>query len=94
MACFIAEYPDFGGNLLNHFSGDLEEARTAAEENYCGCYRSLADYAEELTEQTTQIPANLIDYIDYERMGRDMKLSGDIFTIETGYGEVHTFWSR
>lgn len=93
VACFIAEYPDFGGELLNHFGGDLGEARTAAEENYCGCYHSLADYAEELTEQTTHIPANLTYYIDYERMGRDMALSGDIFTIETGYGEVHIFWS-
>jgi len=94
VACFITEYPDFGGELLNHFGGDLEEARTAAEENYCGCYRSLADFAEELTEQTTQIPANLTYYIDYERMSRDMELNGDIFTIETGYEEVHIFWSR
>lgn len=59
LACFIAEYPDFGGELLNHFGGDREEAKTAAEENYCGCYRSLADYAQELTEETTQIPENL-----------------------------------
>lgn len=94
VACFIAEYPDFGGELLTHFGGDLEEARTAAEENYCGCYQSLADYAEELTEQTTQIPENIVYYIDYERMGRDMELSGDIFTIETGYGEIYIFWSR
>jgi len=94
MACFIAEYPDFGGELLNHFSGDLEEARIAAEENYCGCYHSLADYAEELTEQTAQIPENIVYYIDYERMGRDMELSGDVFTIEAGYEEVHIFWSR
>ena len=45
--------------MLNNFGGDLEEARTAAEENYCGCYKSLADFAEELTEDTTQIPENL-----------------------------------
>src|SRR6187455_828998 len=72
IACFIAEYPDFGGELLNHFGGDVEEARTAAGENYCGCYQSLADYAQELTEETTQIPENLTYCIDYERMGRDM----------------------
>jgi len=28
-----------------------DEARKAADENYCGCYKSLADYAEELTDQ-------------------------------------------
>ncbi|MCB1935367.1 MAG: antirestriction protein ArdA [Nitrosomonas sp.] len=94
IACFIEEYPDFGGELLNNFGGDLEEAKTAAEENYCGCYKSLADFAEELTEDTTQIPENLAYYIDYERMGRDMELSGDVFTIETAFEEVHIFWSR
>ncbi|MBN4078634.1 antirestriction protein ArdA [Gammaproteobacteria bacterium AH-315-C21] len=30
-------------------------------------------------------------YIDYERMGRDMEMSGDIFTVETGYKQVHIF---
>ena len=94
IACFIEEYPDFGGELLNNFGGDLEEAKTAAEENYCGCYKSLADYAEELTEETTQIPENLSFYIDYERMGRDMELSGEVFTIEKGFEEVHIFWNH
>ena len=94
VACFIAEYPGFGGELLNHFGGELEEARTSAEENYCGCYKSLADYAQELTEETTQIPEQLAYYIDYERMGRDMEMSGDIFTLETGLETVHVFWSR
>ena len=94
IACFIEEYPDFGGELLNNFGGNIEEARTAAEENYCGCYKSLADFAEELTEETTQIPENLAYYIDYERMGRDMELSGDVFTIETAFEEVHIFWNH
>jgi len=71
-----------------------EEARKAAEENYCGCYKSLADYAEELIDQTTQIPESLTYYIDYGKMGRDMELGGDVFTIETGYEEVHIFWNH
>lgn len=94
IACFIEEYPDFGGELLNNFGGDLEDARTAAEENYCGCYKSLADYAQELTEDTTQIPESLAYYIDYERMGRDIELNGDVYTIETGYEEIHIFWNH
>ncbi|PXX08223.1 antirestriction protein [Nitrosomonas ureae] len=94
IACFIAEYPDFGGELLNLFGGDLEEARTAAEENYCGCYKSLADYAQELTQETTKIPETIAYYVDYERMGRDMDLNGDIFTIETGYETIHLFWNH
>ena len=93
IACFIEEYSDFGSELLSHF-GDVDEARRAADEDYCGCYRSLADYAQELTEETTDIPANLTYYIDYESMGRDMALNGDVFTIETAFEQVHVFWNR
>ena len=64
------------------------------EESYSGCYKSLADYAEELTDGTTEIPEHLQYYIDYERMGRDMELGGDIYTIETAYDEVHIFWAH
>jgi antirestriction protein len=93
IAVFIEEFPDFGGELINHF-GDLESARKSAEDNYAGCHKSLADYAAELTEETTTIPGSLRYYIDYERMARDMELSGDVFTIEEGYEQVHIFWSR
>jgi len=48
------------------------------------CYKSLADYAEELTEGTVQIPENFVYYIDYERMGRDMEMSGDILQHRNG----------
>lgn len=93
IACFIEEYSDFGSELLSHF-GDPDEARRVADEDYCGCYRSLAEYAKELTEETTDIPASLVYYIDYESMGRDMELNGDVFTIETAFEEVHIFWNR
>lgn len=61
------------------------------EEQYNGCYSSLADYAQELTEDTSEIPEHLEFYIDYERMDRDMELGGDVFTIETAFDEVHVF---
>lgn len=93
IACFIEEYPDFGAALLDH-TGDVDEARKVAEEDYCGCHRSLADYAQELTEETSDIPSHLINYIDYEKMARDMEMSGDVFTIETAWDQVHVFWSR
>ncbi|CAB5601445.1 Antirestriction protein [Pseudomonas putida] len=93
VACFIEEFPAFGGALLAQFSS-IEEARKAADEDYCGCYESLADYAQELTEETTVIPESLSYYINYEAMARDMELNGDVFTVEVGYREVHVFWNR
>lgn len=93
IACFIEKFPVFGGALLSQFAS-VEEARKAAEEDYCGCYESLADYAQELTEETTEIPEALRYYIDYDAMARDMELNGDVFTLETGYRQVHVFWNR
>lgn len=93
IARFINQYPDFGAELLNHYS-DIDEAREAAEDNYIGVYTSIADYIQSYTEETTEIPKHLQYYIDYERMGRDVEMSGDIFTIETSHQEVHIFWSR
>ena len=90
-AVFVQEHGELGAEVLNHFN-DLDEARTVLEDNYAGCYASLADYAEELTDETTQIPENLAYYIDYECMARDMEMSGDIFAIETAHDEVHVFW--
>ena len=94
IACFIEEHPELAGALLNQFGGHLEDAKKAIEDNYSGCYSSLADYAEELIEGTAEIPEHLQYYIDYERMGRDMELGGDIYTIETAFDEVHIFWNH
>lgn len=82
-----------GGQILSHFSGDLDEAN-AAFEDYAGCFASLAMFMQDLTEDTMTIPENLALYIDYEAMGRDAELNGDLFTIETGFEDIHIFWSR
>ena len=87
------EHEELGAELLAHFSS-IDEARTAIEENYAGCYESIADFAEELTEDSVQIPESLARYIDYNAMAYDMEVGGDIFTIELGYRAVHIFWSR
>ncbi len=94
IACFIDEHGEIASGLLNHFCGDVEGATKTIEDHYVGCYKSLSDYAEELTESIGDIPKHLAYYIDYERMGRDMELGGDVYTIETGFEEVHIFWSH
>lgn len=93
MAAFIAEHGGLGGKLIAHFGGDLDEARTAIEDHYAGEYASLAEFAQELTEQSTAVPQCLDFYIDYDAMGRDMALC-DVFAIETAFNELHIFWSH
>lgn len=93
LAEFIYENGRIGGMLLNHYCGDLEEAK-AAMENHAGEYRSLGEFAEEITEQTTEVPQHLSYYINYDQMGIDMECNGDILAIETSFEEVHVFWYR
>ena len=94
LAAFVEEHGELGGAVLAHFCGDIGQAREALEDNYCGEYRNLADFAQELTDDITEIPPSLVYYIDYRAMARDMELSGDVFTVETGFEAVHVFWNR
>lgn len=92
LAAFIAEHGEIGGKLVEYYR-DLNDARRAIEDAYAGQFRSLADFAEELTEETSQIPDSLRFYIDYDRIARDLEIS-DVFVIETGFEQVHVFWSH
>ena len=93
LAEFMQEHEEIGALALDHYCGDIEDA-TRALENYMGCYSSIADYAQEITESGTEIPEHMQFYIDYERMGRDMDMSGDILTMQTRFDEVHIFLSH
>ena len=91
LATFIAEHGDIGAGLLDYYSGDLEEAWGAIKNRYHGAHASLADYVQELTEETTPIPTSLRYYIDWQAMARDAEMSGDLFTVSTAYEVVHVF---
>ncbi len=94
LAEFIEERGTLGGKLLEHFGGDLGDA-SAAFEDYAGEHKSVADFAQDLTEETgPEIPKQLEYYINWQAMGRDMEMSGDIFTLQTGLEEIHVFWAR
>jgi len=94
LAQFIGEHPDLGAHVLEHFNGDVDASRQAIDENYAGCHRSLADFAEDITCETAPPPEHLAHYVDWSSMAHDMELNGDVFTIETGFEEVHVFWGR
>ena len=93
LAAFVSEHGELGGKLLANFNGDLEDAE-AAFEDYAGEHKNPAEFAQDLIEQTTEIPENLVNYVDYDAIARDMELNSDVFTIELGFESVHIFWSR
>lgn len=93
LASFIEEHGKLGAELINHLCGDLENAQSAIDDHYHGVFKSVADFAQELTEETTDIPGSLQFYIDYEAMARDLEIN-DVFTIETGFEDVHIFWNH
>jgi antirestriction protein len=90
IAIFLDENPDLGVELLSYFNNDIKQAKNATLENYQGFYDSLADYAQAITEDSTSIPSHLNYYIDYERMARDIEMSGEIFMIKRNRS-VHIF---
>ena len=94
LALFIDEHGKLGAKLLEHWCGDIDQATEALDEHHCGEYESLEDYAQCFTEETSEVPEHLAAYIDYEKMGRDMELSGDVYIIKISYNEVHVFWSH
>lgn len=94
LAEFISQHGTLGAKLYNHFAEDLRQACTAFED-YAGEYTSLAEFAEQLTEDTgPEIPDRLQHYIDWQAMGRDLELSGDVYTIETRFDQLYIFWSH
>ena len=93
LAAFIEERGDLGAAVLSHFCNDIDAA-DAAFDDYAGEHESLADFAQNLTEQTTDIPETLANYIDYAAMARDMEAGGDVFAVETDPFSVHVFWTR
>lgn len=89
---FIAEHGELGAKLVNHY-GSIDEARDALSDRYAGEYSSLADFAQEMTESSTEIPDALRYYIDWDSMARDMEIN-DVLAIHAGLGHVHVFWSH
>lgn len=102
MARNIVEYGQLYAEVLAYFGdrGGLAESRKALEENYRGAFSSVGRYAESFVEEVyadvlSKLPDFIRREIDYDAIGRDMELGGDIFTIEmftTDRGhEVHVF---
>jgi antirestriction protein len=93
VAEFVMEHGKIASALIDDCR-DIDDAIRMLNEEYAGVYDSLADFAEESYCENNNIPDNLVYYIDWEKMGEDMVLGGDITSIETGWKEVHIFWNH
>jgi antirestriction protein len=97
VAQLLSEHGEVFAAVVSHFGGPryLDDAVRAMEENYQGAYKSLEDWAYELGQDTgTGCNEYYEQYVDWERVGRDAELGGDVFTVETDDGMTHVFWSR
>lgn len=64
------------------------------DKNYLGCFESVGDYVRAFLEESGQlgvVPNFLIDYIDYESLGRDFEIDQAILVIEKGYQKLYIF---
>ena len=95
LAGFAEEHGKLGAEVLSYYGGDLEDARTALEDRYAGAFESLTDFAEEVaSEHFAYVHDSMKNYIDYEAIGRDMALSGDIITFDLAHDDVRVFWAQ
>lgn len=97
LAHLMAEHGPLFADLVSHFGGTsgIDDATRYMEDGYRGAFDSLADYAQELVEDCygdhiRSLPDFIAYHIDYDGIGQDLELGGDIFTIEHD-GKVHVF---
>lgn len=79
--------------IMSHLGSgtSIDDAKEFLENNYHGNHKDIGEYAEYMNEECGyKIPTHLQYYIDWDQMGRDMELNGDIFTISDNAG-VHVF---
>ena len=60
------------------------------EEAYAGEWLSEEDFAEQLAEETMEIPQHLAFYIDFEKLARDLFIN-DYFSAESENCKVYVF---
>lgn len=97
VARLIVEHGPLFAELVNHLGdvSNVDEARRYMEEAYRGAFDDLAHYAADLVEDCyadvlKSLPDFIRYHIDYDGIGRDLELGGDVFTVNCD-GKVHVF---
>jgi antirestriction protein len=83
---FRACVDSFGAHYV---SSDFDEASEFFSDHHRGHYTSVADYAEEMSDDS-EVPERFRQYINYGSMAHDWTCNGDITAVEVGDG-VHIF---
>lgn len=83
---------------LRSYGLDHDEAISKLEDDYCGEYDSLEDWAEQTLEDQgffreihKSMRQTIENYFDFAAYGRDCEMSGDIMTIEGEGRKIHVF---
>lgn len=88
---------DVAAELAIGDSEDFSGTREAIEDNFQGGFQSLADWAEDFEDQAGDlkaIPDRIRYHIDWESMGRDAELGGNIRSIRGNDGTLYIFWNH
>jgi antirestriction protein len=78
--------PEDMATIVDHF-GQLDWARTALEDRYCGVYESLGAYAEDIADELlSELDSEHIArrYFDYLSFTRDMDHQYDVVELSEG----------
>ena len=94
----IHDYEGFEGAQLSEYASFETVCNLAyfiAEHGRLGAlvHRHFGDDLEQ-AEAAFDDYAALQYYIDWSALARDMELNGDIMVFETGFEDVHVFWTR
>lgn len=80
--CFFAEAIEEHGELFTEtypVMGSFESTLSMIENNFLGIYESVVEYVEETTD-LSEVPDYLVNYIDINRLARDIEY--DLLVVE------------
>jgi antirestriction protein len=89
LAQFIHEHGKLGAEVLAQYNNHIEDATHALEECYQGEFESEEDFAQSLFEDCYTIPDYLQNYIDYQKVARDLFIN-DYMSFEVDH-KTHVF---
>ena len=104
IAAFVALCDDFDhidsddiAAIVANWCGDLDQARTALQDDFCGIYPAFRDYADEVADEMIgtktaggEVSQFLINYFDYESHARDLAFSMTAVDVSTGVAVFHS----